>query len=251
MRLIILLICCLYCITSLADSGRDLNAKISAQVIGLDAGSLELKDLVLDEQGFLTNTSSDGFFKLHDLNITRNQACYLQLDLQVTEPMFRPGVFEIFWATTPNSYAESQKASVIVTLTEVEQPQSLIIPLCKLYRFSGNLNSPNLQKNILGFRLDFPSNRTMSIKVSNFELLSHAQFRALPIDRVEAMTALEPYERIPGKAFTSIDVVIPKLFFGLESGFKRLANDPWFLLFWLSLILTCVFLIARSFVSRN
>ena len=240
MRQALILICLVCSFAASADVSRQ------ADIVNpnkLDLSSWQLKDLVLDDAGFLVNTSTDGFFKTSGLNLPRNQACYFLMDLAFKEPLFRPAMFELFWSTSPDAFAESQKARFLIGHEDTEQPARFIVPLCKLYRFSGNLNSPNLQENIKGLRFDFPVNRTVGLKISEFRLLSGDELESVGADAVW----LEPYERIPGKAFVSKDAVIAKLFFGLEDGLKRLSNDLGFLIFWLILIAGCIVLIIRSY----
>lgn len=251
MRLLVVLFCCLYSMFAIADANRELSVDKKNAVFGPTLEGLELKDLQFDKAGFLTNASTDGFFTLQGFDLPRGQACNVLLDLEFAQPLHRPAMFELFWSTSPDAYAEGQKTRFLVSHKNTMEPTRFVLPLCKMYRFSGNLNSPNLQKNITGFRFDFPVNRTISLKISQFKVLSAAELEPLLSEGGQVAVFLEPYERIPGRAFTSADVVIAKVFFALEDGLNRLAGDRWFLCFWLVLIFACLLLIVRSFPSRS
>ncbi len=248
-RLLIVLSCCLYSILAMGDASRELTVSNRPGAFGPELKGLKLKELKFDEAGFLKNTSTDGFFTLQGFDLPRGQACNLLLDLEFAQPLFRPAMFEIFWSTSSGAFAESQKARFLVNHQQTIEPTRFILPLCKMYRFSGNLNSPNLQRNITGFRFDFPVNRTVSLKISRFSPLSATELESALTETVNTTVFLEPYEKIPGRGFTSIDVVMAKVFFALEDGLSRLAGDRWFLLFWLTMILICLLLLVRSFVS--
>lgn len=226
-----------------------LHSPLQAEVSTEPYAAYKLKDLSGDEQGFLANTSTDGFLVMGGLDLPRQQACYLLLELEFKQPMFRPGMFEIFWAVTPNAFSEAQKARVMLSHKDTNQANTFVVPLCKLYGFSGNLSAPHYQQNIVGLRLDYPMNRDIAIKISRFELLSNDALQELMQDT--EWVVLEPFERLSGGAFRSFDVVIPKVFFGVEDGLKRLGQDWPFLVFWLLLILSAIGLLIRGLPRQS
>jgi len=233
-NMVLMLLCMLFSIHSHAD----ISANSATSVHYPD---YQLTRLEEDSEGFLRNTSKDSYFSMEGLNAPRDQACNLKFSLDFKETLSRPALFEIFWAVADKGFKEAQKASFVVSHLDSTQPNSFIVPLCKLYNFSGNLNIPEYQGNISRLRFDFPSNRVLSVKFSDLELLTNADAR----NRQGIL--VEPYERIVGKSFTSLDAIIPKLIFAFEQGLKRLTIDKVFLVFWLLLILGLLSLIIRSY----
>ena len=228
----------------------DVDAAEQVQVV-VQGSVLELRNLVVDADGFLVNTSSDGYLTMGGMNLPRTQACHLLLDVEFKQAMFRPGLFEVFWATDPAAFGEGQKAQVLISHKDTVGPKVFVIPLCKLYGFSGNLSEPNLQRNLVGLRLDYPYNREIGLRFNSIKLLSHQELADLTALNAQTITYLEPYERLSGRAFTSFDVVIPKLYFSFEDGLRRLSGDLPFLLVWLSLIAALMVLILRSFLAKK
>ncbi len=209
----------------------------------------EYKDLA-DRQGFLTNTSRDGFFKVSGLDLTRDNACFLAMEIEFSEPILRPALFEFFWATKPNAFAEQRKARFLINHKTSGEPSLYLIPLCKLYGFSGNLDMPLRQTNISSVRLDYPMNRTVGLKFHQATLLSSDVGEALLNEKASEIVLIEPYERVIASSFRSLDVILPKLYFSFEDGARRLGADIGFLLFWLSLILTLIGIIIWRTVTK-
>lgn len=206
-----------------------------------------LKDLEFDEQGYLTNTSSDGFAVFDGFNISRDQACGLSLSLSFKKALSRPVLFDVYWRTARLGFSEAQKGFFLINQTDTRTPTTFIVHLCKLYNFSGNLNQPLHQENLTALRLDFPPNKNLSIKIDSIELLDSASIPQLSSEQIKMV---EPYERIPARSFTSFDVVLPKLTLIFEHGLQRLAGDLVFLIIWLLSIVLLTSIILRSFIRQ-
>ena len=230
-----------------AESTWHVASDVAESVSDDKPGAIALRNLVHDGEGFLTNTSSDGFLMLGNVDLPRSQACYVLLDMEFKDPMFRPGLFELFWAIDPRAFSEAQKTRFLISHEDSVGANTFVLPLCKLYRFSGNLNSPNFQRNIVGIRLDYPMNRTISLKINSMTLMDGGEYREF-LNKTDAPPIrLEPFENLPGKAFTSFDTIVPKVYFGIENGLKRLLADVPFLVVWLFIIFVFLGLIVRSF----
>ena len=208
-----------------------------------------LRDFEEDAQGFLTNTGNDSFIVIDNLDLPRQQACNLLLSLDFKETFERPGLFELFWSVKTGVFRERQKGRFIINQSDTTQANSFLIPLCKLYNFSGNLNVPDYQRNITGFRLDYPGNKKVSIRFNTIAFLSTTQ--ANEFLKNNDVITLEPYERVNGQSFTSLDSIIPKILFAFEDGLKRLTIDKGFLIFWLLVIASLIFLLLRSFLTSS
>ena len=208
----------------------------------------ELKDLQSDAQGFIKSTSSDGFLVLNNIVLTRAQMCGLILDMEFQETPFRATAFEIYWRTENSAFSESQKGSFIINQNDASQQNTYLIPLCKLYGFSGNLNQSQNQANITSIRIDYPPNKTVAVR---FNVIRFVDTKTtIETARNEAVIVLEPYERIAGRSATSLDVIVPKLIFSFEEGLSRLSQDVPFLVFWLLLIVFFKGLILWSYVRQ-
>ena len=210
---------------------------------------IQYKDLEENENGYWQNTSRDSFIVFNNIDLNRAQMCVLVIKLEFAQAPSSASLFDSYWRAAGAGFSESQKGSFIISHKQAQNNNTYAIPLCKLYGFSGNLDQPNLQKNIDTFRLDYPSNKNMAIKFDSLAFISHAQLSELP----DTVIMLEPYERISGRSFTSLDVIIPKLFFAFQEGLKRLSQDITFLIFWLVIIVLLTSLILRSFIrpARN
>jgi hypothetical protein len=220
----------------------------SAELLTQDL--LRYRNIEVTEQGFLRNQGSDGYLVLKNLNVRRDQACALKMDIEFESPMQRPGLFEVFWHGPESGFSEQQKAFVIISHANTLQRTTFIIPLCKMYHYSGNLNKPNQQSIISSLRLDFPSNRTIAIKWHSLEVLNAQQMMDQLKNTPQENIVLEPYERVRAESFLSFDVALPKLYFALEEGWNRLQVDILFLLFWLGLIFALLVLIVRSLIKQ-
>lgn len=210
---------------------------------------IQYKDLITDTQGFISNTSGDGFFVLNNVNLSRDQMCGLLLTIEFQQAPQRASIFDVYWRTAQAGFSESQKGFFIINQSDAANKNQYLVPLCKLFSFSGNLNQPFLQANITALRLDFPPNKTTTVRFEAIEFLSTQAV----LDRTESsadIIKLEPYEAVSAQSFTSLDVIIPKLVFAFEHGLQRLLQDVPFLVFWLLLILFLKVLILRSFVRQ-
>lgn len=212
---------------------------------------MQTKDLQFNASGFISNTGSDSYFSFRDMSVRRDLACAIKLDMEFAEPMKRPGLFEVFWhGTEGGGFRESLKAFFIVNQEDSKSRKEFIIPLCKLFHYSGNMNNPSLQSMLGGLRIDYPSNKDISIKFHSIELLDAQQMMNSLSNAVDNSVILEPYERLhPGPA-TSFDVIVPKLFFIVEEGLLRLWVDKSFLFTWLLLIAALKILMLRSFIKK-
>ena len=213
------------------------------------AGNLTLKNLESEGNGFLFNTTTDGYLVLDQLSSARDQACGLLVDIEFSQPMFRAGIFDIFWRGEQQGFHRHRSAFVIINRSWSEQRNRYLIPLCKLYSYSGNLNRPLLQNPIEALRLDYPSNKDLSLKFHQIEIINAVALEKL-IKNPGDTIILEPYERLGGASFTSLDVVFPKIFFAFEEGLKRFWQDKAFLIFWLILIVGLKLLILRSILAQ-
>lgn len=224
----------------------------NTMALSLDSymASATLKDITKDDQNYLSNTSGDGFFTIGGLDLPRGQACGLSLTLNFKEGFEKPAIFEIFWRTKKTNYSERQKAFFIINQEDSKQTKTYLVPLCKLYNFSGNLNQPVQQGNISGLRFDYPGNKKLAIKFEAIELLNSESFDKLLKNQSSEHVLLGAYERIEPRSFTSLDVIIPKLLFSFEEGLGRLTKDMAFFVFWLLLIIGLTLLIVRSFIRE-
>ena len=206
--------------------------------------TVEYRYMDIDESGYVSNTTSDSYLILNGFDLPRDQACFIVIDAEFKEPMFRPGLFEAFWAVNPGAFSEKQKARFLISHKNTHSRTMFIVPLCKLYNFSGNLDSPHHQRNIVGLRLDYPMNRTVGLKIRRLDLIGLKELKML--EQESEIVELEAFERLSGNSFTSLDVVVPKIYFALESGWKRLSQDLLFLGVWLALIFGLLFLLIRG-----
>ena len=209
--------------------------------------AVDYRYMDVDDRGYVSNATTDSYLILNGFNLPRDRACYLLMDAEFKEPMFRPGLFEAFWAVYPGAFSEKQKARFLISHKNTNSRTVFVVPLCKLYSFSGNLNSPRYQRNIVGLRLDYPMNRTIGLKIHRLDLIGLNELTTLKQE--SEIVELEAFERLSGKPFTSLDVAIPKIYFGLESGWKRLSQDLPFLIVWLMMIFGLLFLLIRG--KRN
>ena len=209
----------------------------------------KLKDIVI-ESGYLKNTGSDGYIVLDQINLNRYQLCGLELDIEFLDPMSKPGIFEIFWRTNKTDFGERNKAFVIINQDTSKTRSTYLVPLCKLYHFSGNLNNKLGQSIIKGLRIDFPSNKRIAIKIHSIHFRDANSTSSMLKQESSNMIILEPYERVKATSFTSIDVVLPKLFFAVQEGLKHLIADIGFFIFWICLIVTLKILIGLSWYKQ-
>ena len=207
---------------------------------------VQLRNLVENERGFLENTSSDGHIILTNMTLTREQMCGVIFSIEFENTPLKPSLFDVYWRTTKHGFTEGQKATFIISHQSAAQKNQYLLPMCKLYGFSGNVNSPEKQANVTGFRIDYPPNKDLSLKITD---LSFIDSNFLSADNNNAIV-LEPYERVSAKSFASFDVVMPKLIFAFEEGLKRMTADKLFLVFWLILIFVLKCLVLLSFMRQ-
>lgn len=210
----------------------------------------QLNDLLEQDDGFLSNTDGDSYIVINELDMTRDKACNLLLTLTFKDPLSQPSLFRIFWSIQGGQFRGVQSGQFLINHADTLEQNTFLIPLCKLYNFSGNLNIPDYQKNIDGFRINYPAHKKISIAFNAIEFLSHKQLIERETNQDFQVITLEAYERIRGQSFTSLDAIIPKLLFAFQDGLNRLGRDKGFLFFWLLLISSLVFLFVRSF-KRN
>lgn len=218
--------------------------------LSLDGQPMVIKNLEIDEQGFIHNINSDGYFTFRDLDLRRDQACAIRLDMEFDKPMSRPGLFEVFWHEPKAGFRESLKAFVLINPADTAERTVFVIPLCKLFHYSGNINKAHLQAGVAGLRLDYPSNKDIGVKFHSIEFLDAQKMLSLLSEAQANTVILEPYERLSPAAATSLDVLVPKLFFIFEEGLSRLWVDKGFLFFWLLLIVGLKLLILRSYLRK-
>lgn len=224
-------------------------ANVHAFVASEQYSEIEYKDLSTNPQGYLTNTTGDGFLVLNNIELNRAQMCGLMLTLEFQQAPERASIFDVYWRTAKTGFSESQKGFFVINQTDAATKNSYLVPLCKLFNFSGNLNQPQQQANITGFRFDYPANKTLALRIESIKFLSSEAMAKLEESGTDAIV-VEPYERISARSFTSLDVIIPKLIFAFEEGLKRFTKDGPFLVFWLVLILILKLLILRSFMRE-
>ncbi len=218
--------------------------------LSLNGQPMVTENLKVDEQGFMRNTNSDGYFTFRDLDLRRDQACAMRLDMEFDKPMSRPGLFEVFWHEPKAGFRESMKGFVLINPADTAERKVFVIPLCKLFHYSGNINKAHLQAAVAGVRLDYPSNKNIGVKFHSIEFLDAQKMLSLFSEAPSNTVILEPYERLSPSAATSLDVLVPKLFFIFEEGLSRLWIDKGFLFFWLLLIVALKLLILRSYLRK-
>ncbi len=221
-----------------------------SQAIELEIDQSNLRNLVVDGDGFIKNTTGDGYLSFRDLTLSRAQACAIRLDLEFKSPMIRPAIFEVFWHAPDQGSSEKKKSFVIIHQDDTTERREYVIPLCKLYHFSGNLNQGQRQGAIAGLRFDYPTKRTTEIKFHSISTLNGDELLSLIEQSDSNISMLEPYERIDARSFTSLDVILPKLFFAFEQGLKRLSYDKVFTFSWLLMMLSILVLIVRSYLRQ-
>lgn len=217
----------------------------SLALISADSETYRLKDLIANEQGYLQNTSSDGFLVFKGLNKPRANACGLLVDAEFSEAPLSPFVMEIFWSTERHGFTERQKTFFVVKRDLDKKQQRFIVPLCKLYLYSGNLNVPAWQGNITSIRLDYPPDRDLAIKFNEFRLINHAE--TFEQDGLH----YEPIERVNTAALLSLDVLLTKFILINKEGMQRLLADKAFLIVWVLMILALCIAFVKSFVGRK
>lgn len=217
----------------------------SMALINTESDAYRLKDLTVNEQGYLQNTTSDGFLILKDIDTPRANACGLLVDLEFAQAPVEPFVMELFWRTERHGFMEKQKSFFVVKRDLDKKRQQFIVPLCKLYLYSGNINIPAWQGNITGIRLDYPPDRDLAIKFHDFSLINHAQTFA------QADLHYEPYERVNTAALLSRDVLLTKLILINKEGLQRFVADKAFLIVWLLMIVALSIALVKSFVGRK
>ena len=206
---------------------------------------VQLRNLVENERGFLKNTSNDGHIILSNMMLTREQMCGVIFSIEFENTPLKPSLFDVYWRTSKHGFREGQKATFIISHQSAVQKNQYLLPMCKLYGFSGNVNSPEKQANVTGFRIDYPANKDLSLKITD---LAFTDSKSL--SDIKNTIVLEPYERVSAKSFASFDVVIPKLIFAFEEGLKRMTADKLFLVFWLFLIFVLKCLVLLSFMRQ-
>ena len=202
---------------------------------------------------YLSNINSDGYIIINDIDLPRSKVCSLLISLEFKSPMKRPGVFDVYWKTKEHGFTEQQKGFFIISHKDTITPKHFVIPLCKLYNFSGNLNRPEFQQNIDSIRFDYPASKNISLKINKIEFLTNIETQLL-LNKTTTVEYLvvEPYEWITGKSFTSLDLIMPKLMFALEDGVRKIIKDIPFLIFWVSLVVVLKLLIVVSiFHGKN
>jgi len=216
-----------------------------------NADRFSLKNIVETPQGYLTNTSNDGYLTLAKLNRSREQLCGLELELEFLESLPRPALFEIFWRAPQTDFSENAKAFFIINQQDSKTTTKYFVPLCKLFLYSGNTNNGKRQGLIEGLRIDYPSNKTISIKFHSISFVDASTTASILEQQSGNLKILEPYERLSANAFISIDVALPKLVFALQEGLNHLTQDIVFLIFWLLLMLSLLILIVRSLAHQH
>lgn len=211
---------------------------------------MQTKNLEVDQQGFMRNIGSDGYFTFRGLDLRRDLGCAIRMDMEFDKPMSRPGLFEVFWHEPNAGFRESLKAFVLINQADTLERKVFVIPLCKLFHYSGNINKAHLQAAVAGLRFDYPSNKDIGIKFHSIKFIDAQKTLSLLSEAPANTVILEPYERLSPEAATSLDVIVPKLFFIFEEGLSRLWVDKGFLFFWLLMILGLKLLILRSFLRK-
>jgi len=221
-----------------------------AYALPLDLAQGQLHNLEKDSSGFIKNVNGDGYITFRQLELTREQVCGIEMDVEFKRAMARPGIFEIFWHASGEGFTEGKKAFVIINHRDSAERKTYVIPLCKLFHFSGNINQAARQGLIAGLRFDYPANRTSEIKFHSIRTLNGGELMTLIEQADPHIKLLEPYERIRAKSFTSLDVILPKLYFSFEQGFKRLSYDKVFTFSWLAMMFALLALIVRSVLRK-
>ena len=217
----------------------------------LDLEQAQMRNLERDPQGYIRNQNNDGFITFRQLKLSREQACAIKIDLEFKQAMFRPGIFEIFWHAPNEGFSEQNKAFVIINHRDSQKRKSYVIPLCKLFHFSGNINRSQGQGPIAGLRIDYPAKRITEIKFHSIETMTSDELFTLIKQADPQIRVLEAYERVNAKSFTSFDVIVPKLFFAYEEGLKRLTYDKVFTFVWLLMMFSLLVLIVRSVLRQQ
>ena len=217
----------------------------------LELKQTQMRNLERDQQGYIRNQTNDGYITFRGLNLSREQACAIKMDIEFKQAMLRPGIFEVFWHAPNEGFSEQQKAFVIINHRDSQERKTYVIPLCKLFHFSGNINRSQAQGAIDGLRIDYPAKRITEIKFHSIETVNSDELITLIKQADPNIIVLEPYERVNARSFTSLDVILPKLFFAYEEGLKRLTYDKAFTFVWLLMMFSLMALIVRSVLRQQ
>lgn len=217
----------------------------------LSAAQAQMRNLQVTDQGFIANTGTDGYLIFSGLEISRDQACGITLDIEFKLAMPRPGIFDIFWRSSKQGFSEQRKAFVLINQSDTKTRQQFMIPLCKLYHYSGNLNQPDRQALIHALRIDYPANKEIALKFHSIGLIDAETMTEQLQQRRQGIVILEPYERVSYRSFTSFDVALPKLYFAFEEGLHRVSMDKKFLFVWLLMIASLMALMLRSVLRKE
>lgn len=226
---------------------------LSSQATALQASQtvtdFQYRNINIDEQSYLNNTTNDGHVIVDNLNFTRDQMCGVLLSIEFRRVPLRATLFDVYWRTAKTDFSENQKGFFFINQENASTPNKYLLPLCKLFNFSGNLHNSSLQDNITGFRLDFPPNKDVVLRIQSVEFLNNQEIYNFIGDNPDVVTT-EVYERIQARSFTTLDVIIPKLIFAFEEGLQRLYKDVSFLVFWLLIIFLLKILLLGSFFRQ-
>jgi len=217
----------------------------------LNAAHADMKDLQVIGDDFIANTGSDGFLIFRDVEMSRDQACGIELDIEFKSAMPRPGIFEIFWRSAEQGFSEQRKAFVIINQSHTQARQRFMIPLCKLYHYSGNLNQPERQSIINALRFDYPTNKEIALRFHSIRLIDAETMNGQLQQSEPEIVILEPYERVSARSFASFDVALPKLYFAYEEGLQRISQDKPFLVVWLVMIAGLIVPMLRSVLRKE
>ena len=209
----------------------------------------QFRNINSDDQGYLSNTTNDGHLILGDLNLTRDQMCGILLSIEFKVTPLRATLFDVYWRTAKTDFSENQKGFFFINQDDARKPSKYLLPLCKLFNFSGNLHNASLQNNITGFRLDFPPNKDVVLRIQSIDFLN-AQGMVNVVNENSDIVTTEVYERIQARSFMTLDVIIPKLIFAFEEGLQRLYKDVPFLMVWLLIIFLLKLLLLGSFIRQ-
>ena len=189
--------------------------------------------------GFTVNTGGDAYFVIQNLEIPRASIRAIRLEFEVEKKLTRPILMEFFWRSATLGFSEHEKAMFVVNPNNVSNEYDIILPIYKLYNFSGNLNYGVYQEPVIQFRIDYPMLHKVSMKFENIEYFADNNYP-------QGSTVMELHETIAADNFLNGDVIVPKFIDLFVTGLKKFTQDWLFTLFWLGCIIATLFYIRRT-----
>ncbi len=178
------------------------------------------------ENGFLEKTAGDPFIVFPEIDQATCSPKGVQLSITFDPVPTKPILLELFWSTDFLGFGEENKVFFILHPDKNGKANSFIVPLDHTAGFTQ-------------IRLDFPSYIDTTFKVADYKIVS---LNDLPPN----IALVDAYYNLSIEDSLKPDIIIPYLLKALRHGPERLSHDKVFLLFWLVLIGSLLYLIRLS-----